>query len=76
MCCVQSSPEVASRAQQCEFQTEIIHLLMNHLTGADVLLGEQSAVPLWPGSSHNNLAANVFYLTARIVDCLWLGRLM
>jgi hypothetical protein len=51
-------------------------MLMDHLTGADVLLGEQSAVALWPGSSYSNLSGNVFYFTARIVDCLWQGMLL
>ncbi|XP_048248442.1 WD repeat and FYVE domain-containing protein 3-like isoform X1 [Haliotis rufescens] len=68
-----ASPEHASRAQQKEFQTELLTTLMGHLLAADVLLGEQAALPIGTGNSYNNMAANVFYFASRVVDKLWQG---
>jgi WD repeat and FYVE domain-containing protein 3 len=72
-----ASPEQSSLVQQISFQTEIITALMDHLLAADVLVGEQAALPIVPllQSHVQNIAPNVFYLTARIVDKLWQGTL-
>lgn len=57
--------------------TAIIESLMDHLIAADVLVGEQAALPIVPllQSHVQNIAPNVFYLTARIVDKMWQGSL-
>ena len=70
-----SSPESSEMVQQVEFQTETITALMDHLLAADVLVGEQAALPIVPllQSHVQNIAPNVFYLTARIVDKMWQG---
>lgn len=48
---------------------------MDHLLAADMLVGDQAAIPIVPlPSAHiQYVAPNVFYLTARIVDKLWQG---
>ncbi|KAF7990932.1 hypothetical protein HCN44_000737 [Aphidius gifuensis] len=68
-------PEHASNGQQTHYQTEILSILMEHLLAADVLIGEQAALPVVPGGSTNNITNNVCYLAARIVDKLWQGSL-
>ncbi|XP_030377443.1 WD repeat and FYVE domain-containing protein 3 [Scaptodrosophila lebanonensis] len=70
-----ASPETAELPLQVEYQSEIIIALMDHLLAADVLVGEQAALPLVPllQSHTQHIAPNVFYLTARIVDKLWQG---
>lgn len=72
-----SSPENCDMNQQIAYQTEIITALMDHLLAADVLVGEQAALPIVPllQSHVQNVAPNVFYLTARIVDKMWQGQL-
>ncbi|XP_050392525.2 WD repeat and FYVE domain-containing protein 3 [Patella vulgata] len=65
-------PEHASRAQQKQFQTEMLKILMEHLLAADVLLGDQAALPI-TGNSYSNMANNVFYFASRVVDKLWQG---
>lgn len=47
--------------------------LMDHLLAADVLLGEQAALPIVAGGSYSYIASNVFYVATRIVDKLWQG---
>ena len=70
-----ASPDNSDVAQQTTFQTEIITALMDHLLAADVLVGEQAALPIVPllQSHVQNIAPNVFYVTARIVDKMWQG---
>ncbi|XP_043271793.1 WD repeat and FYVE domain-containing protein 3 isoform X2 [Venturia canescens] len=68
-------PEHASTSQQTRYQTEVLSILMEHLLAADVLIGEQAALPVVPGGSANNIPNNVCYVTARIVDKLWQGAL-
>jgi len=47
---------------------------MDQLLAADVLLGDQAALPSSSSSStYTHLANNVFYLAGRIVDKLWQG---
>lgn len=72
-----SSPDNCDLNQQIAYQTEIITALMDHLLAADVLVGEQAALPIVPllQSHVQNVAPNVFYLTARIVDKMWQGQL-
>lgn len=72
-----ASPDSSNLAQQNAFQTEIISALMDHLVAADVLVGEQAALPIVPllQSHVQHIAPNVFYLTARIVDKLWQNNL-
>ncbi|XP_035824115.1 WD repeat and FYVE domain-containing protein 3 isoform X2 [Aplysia californica] len=69
-----ASPDHASRAQQKEFQTEMLHILMEHLLAADVLLGESAGLGgVMTGSSYSNMATSVFYLASRVVDKMWHG---
>ncbi|XP_029662380.1 WD repeat and FYVE domain-containing protein 3 isoform X2 [Formica exsecta] len=68
-------PEHASTGQQMRYQTEVLSILMEHLLAADVLIGEQAALPVVPGGSANNITNNVCYVAARIVDKLWQGAL-
>ena len=68
-----ASPDTANMAQQTRFQTEVLGTLMEHLLAADVLIGEQAALPVVPGGSPQYIAPNVCYLAARIVDKLWQG---
>ncbi|XP_055300472.1 WD repeat and FYVE domain-containing protein 3 isoform X2 [Sitodiplosis mosellana] len=72
-----ASPENSDSTHQISYQTEIITALMDHLLAADVLVGEQAALPIVPllQSHVQNIAPNVFYLTARIVDKMWQGQL-
>lgn len=72
---IDASPENSDIAMQTSFQTEIITALMDHLLAADMLVGEQAALPIVPllQSHIQNIAPNVFYLTARVVDKLWQG---
>lgn len=72
-----ASPENSDSTHQIAYQTEIITALMDHLLAADVLVGEQAALPIVPllQSHVQNIAPNVFYLTARIVDKMWQGQL-
>lgn len=72
-----ASPENSDAPHQIAYQTEIITALMDHLLAADVLVGEQAALPIVPllQSHIQNIAPNVFYLTARIVDKMWQGQL-
>ena len=69
----QVSPELSTRDQRREFQTQILNTLMDHLLAADVLLGEQAALPVAAGGSYTHMANNVFYLAGRVVDKLWQG---
>lgn len=50
---------------------------MDYLLAADMLVGDQAAIPIVPLSNAHvhHVAPNVFYLTARIVDKLWQGSL-
>ncbi|XP_056639814.1 WD repeat and FYVE domain-containing protein 3 isoform X1 [Diorhabda sublineata] len=68
-------PENSSSNQQICYQTEILVTLMDHLLAADMLVGDQAAIPIVPlPSAHiQNITPNVYYLTARIVDKLWQG---
>ncbi|XP_072921340.1 WD repeat and FYVE domain-containing protein 3 isoform X1 [Hemitrygon akajei] len=70
---LEASPERSTRAQQKEFQTCILDSVMDHLLAADVLLGEDSTLPIATGGSYSVLVNNVFYLTQRLVDKLWQG---
>lgn len=74
---IDASPESSDMTMQTSFQTEIITALMDHLLAADMLVGEQAALPIVPllQSHIQNIAPNVFYLTARVVDKLWQGSL-
>ncbi|OPL20203.1 wd 3 repeat and fyve domain-containing protein, partial [Mytilus galloprovincialis] len=66
-----ASPDNATRQQRHEFQTEIMKTIMEHLVAADVLLGEQAALPIATGGSYVSMANNVFYFASRVVDKLW-----
>ena len=50
-------------------------MLMEHLLAADVLLGDQAAMPIASGTSYSSMAHNVFYFASRVVDKLWQGML-
>ncbi|RZF45662.1 hypothetical protein LSTR_LSTR010613 [Laodelphax striatellus] len=73
---LEASPENSSLSQQARFQTEVLTTLMEHLLAADVLIGEQAALPVVPGGSTTNIAPNVCYVAARTVDKLWQGMLL
>ena len=66
-----TQPDGSSLAQQNRFQTDLLTLIMDHLVAADILIGEQAALPIVPGGSANHIAPNVFYLAGRLVDKLW-----
>lgn len=70
-------PENSKISQQICYQTEILITLMDHLLAADMLVGDQAAIPVVPlvNAHIQHVAPNVFYLTARIVDKLWQGSL-
>ncbi|XP_069973806.1 WD repeat and FYVE domain-containing protein 3 isoform X2 [Penaeus vannamei] len=70
---LEATPENSSMAQVCEFQTQLLGTLMEHLLDADILIGEGAALPVVAGGSIQHIAPNVFYLAARIVDKLWAG---
>ncbi|XP_068245244.1 WD repeat and FYVE domain-containing protein 3 isoform X2 [Palaemon carinicauda] len=70
---LEATPENSSLAQVCEFQTQLLGTLMEHLLDADILIGEGAALPIVAGGSIQHIAPNVFYLAARIVDKLWAG---
>lgn len=46
---------------------------MEHLLAADVLLGDQAALPISSGGNYSNMANNVFYFASRLVDKVWQG---
>ena len=69
-------PDSASYAQHCQFQTELLSIVMEYLSSAGVVvLGEQGVLPVVTqnGGSLQNVAPNVFYLAGRLVDKLWQG---
>lgn len=70
-------PDKSTSSQQIYYQTEILVTLMDHLLAADMLVGDQAAIPVVPlQNAHiQHVAPNVFYLTTRIVDKLWQGML-
>ncbi|XP_070185825.1 WD repeat and FYVE domain-containing protein 3-like isoform X2 [Littorina saxatilis] len=70
---LEAVPDHASRAQQREFQTTMLSVLMEHLLAADVLLGEQAALPLISTNTYATMAHSVFYFASRVVDKLWHG---
>ncbi|XP_023219738.1 WD repeat and FYVE domain-containing protein 3-like [Centruroides sculpturatus] len=70
---LEAAPSHSSHVQQCEFQTEVLSSLMEHLLAADVLLGEQAALPIATGGSYSYITPNVFYFTSCLVDKLWQG---
>ncbi|XP_045600783.1 WD repeat and FYVE domain-containing protein 3 isoform X4 [Procambarus clarkii] len=70
---LEATPENSSVSQVCEFQTQLLGTLMEHLLDADILIGEGAALPVVAGGSVQHIAPNVFYLAARIVDKLWAG---
>lgn len=71
--CGKATPDGSTVSQQARFQTEVLATLMEHLLAADVLIGEQAALPVVAGGNAANITPNVCYLTARIVDKLWQG---
>ncbi|XP_042903173.1 WD repeat and FYVE domain-containing protein 3 isoform X2 [Parasteatoda tepidariorum] len=70
---LEAIPIDSTHNQQCEFQMDILSLVMDHLLAADVLLGEQAAMPIVAGGSYSNIVPNVFYFTSCLVDKLWQG---
>lgn len=51
----------------------MLGLVMDHLVAADILIGDQAAIPIVHGGSAQHVAPNVFYLASRLVDKLWQG---
>ncbi|XP_058460935.1 WD repeat and FYVE domain-containing protein 3 isoform X2 [Malaya genurostris] len=76
-CILDAQLDNDSQTAKCSFLTEIIVTLMDHLVAADILVGEQAALPIVPllHSHVQNIAPNVFYFTTRIIDKLWQGHL-
>ncbi|XP_032825005.2 WD repeat and FYVE domain-containing protein 3 isoform X1 [Petromyzon marinus] len=70
---LEASPDRSTKAQQKEFQTDLIVGVMEHLLAADVLLGEDASIPLAAGGSYSTLVANTLYVAQRLVDKLWQG---
>ena len=70
---IDAQPENSTPAQQCQFQTELLGVVMDHLLAADILIGDQAALPVVPGGNAQYIAPNVFYLASRLVDKLWQG---
>ena len=68
-----AQPDNTIHSQQCRYQTELLGMTMDHLLAADVLLGDQAAIPVTQGGSQQHIAPNVFYLASRLVDKLWAG---
>ena len=68
-----AQPENTTHAQQCTFQTELLGLVMDRLLAADILIGDQAALPSVPGGNMQYIAPNVFYLASRLVDKIWQG---
>ena len=68
-------PDSANYNQHCQFQTELLTIVMEYLASAGLILGEQGILPIVTqnGGSLQNVASNIFYLTGRLVDKLWLG---
>lgn len=68
-------PENSTSSQQVCYQTTVLVTLMDHLLAADMLVGDQAAIPVVPlANAHiQHVTPNVFYLTARIVDKMWQG---
>lgn len=68
-------PDSASYNQHCQFQTDLLSIVMDYLSSAGVILGEQGVLPIVTqnGGSLQNVPTNVFYLAGRLVDKLWLG---
>ena len=44
-----AQPDLSTAAQQNRFQTDLLTLIMDHLVAADILIGEQAALPIVPG---------------------------
>ncbi|CAD5124378.1 unnamed protein product [Dimorphilus gyrociliatus] len=63
-------PDYASKSQKCEFLTELVRSVSEHLANINVL-GDQSPIPIAPGGSYSHLCSNVFHIAARSVDVLW-----
>lgn len=68
-------PDSASYTQHCQFQTELLSIVMEYLASAGLILGEQGVLPIVTqnGGNLQNVAPNVFYLAGRLVDKLWQG---
>ena len=70
---VDADPPSTNVRQRSRFQTEILGVIMDHLLAADVLIGDQAALPIVNGGNAQYIAPNVFYLASRLVDKLWQG---
>ncbi|UYV62149.1 WDFY3 [Cordylochernes scorpioides] len=68
-----ATPSAASHAQIAEYQTEILSTMMEHLLTADVLMGEETGLPIVSGGSAANVGPNISYFTSCMVDKLWQG---
>ncbi len=75
---MEACPDSASYSQHCQFQTELLSIVMEYLASAGVILGEQGVLPVVTqnGGSLQNVAPNIFYLAGRLVDKLWQGILV
>ena len=62
---IDAKPSCTTSNQQAKFQTELLAELMDHLLAADVLIGDQAAVPVVSGGHSQYIAPNVFYLASR-----------
>lgn len=73
---LECSGDVGNINDQSRIQTEILSSLMDHLVAADILIGDQAALPIVQGGNISNIAPNVSYLAARTVDKMWQGMLV
>lgn len=68
-----AEPSDTKQDQRSCFQTELLAVIMDHLLAADVLIGDQAALPIASGGHPQYIVPNVFYLASRLVDKLWQG---
>ena len=62
-----AQPDHTTALQRAKFQTELLWVVMDHLIAADILIGDQAALPVVPGGNYQYIAPNVFYLASRLI---------
>ncbi|CAG0904255.1 unnamed protein product, partial [Cyprideis torosa] len=72
-CILEALPEDCEHSQLCEFQTDLLGTVMDHISAVDVLNPDGVGLPVPPGGSVANVPPNVFYFAGRLVDKLWQG---
>ena len=62
---IDADPPHTTEKQRSLFQTEMLGVIMDHLLAADVLIGDQAALPVVNGGNSQYIPPNVFYLASR-----------